>query len=894
MPVQIVLHVNGQLHRVEVDPDTPLLYVLRNGLGLKGPKYGCGLETCNACKVLIDGADVPSCKIPVKNVQGLEITTIEGLAADDDLHPLQQALLEEQAAQCGYCTAGMIIAAQGLLNRVRYPTDDEIREALAGNLCRCGSYDRIRRAIKLRIAQPVEDPVYEIKETETLQHVEPIFELPTSLQQTPELDAWIRIDDANTITIFTGKVELGQGVKTAVAQIAAEELGVSVTRIQVVTADTGQTPDEGLTVSSMSMETSGNAIRFAAAEAHYILLSLAFEQLEAATPALQLEVVDGTITDPAIGKQVTYWELMGGRRFGRQVTGRIQPKHADAYQVVGQPEKRIDLLNKVTGSASFVHDMDLPGMVHARVVRPPNYHARLISVDEGTVRQMPGVIKVIRDGSFLAVISEREEQAIWAMDALRENAVWEHGTTLPSQLNLYDHLLNQPAQSALVVDGALIDDPIPSVHAPTEAVQTLTAAYLRPYHMHASLGPSAAAAQWADGQLTVWSHTQGVYYLQAAIARVLQVDTSVVRVIHVEGAGCYGHNGADDAALDAALLARAVPERPVLLKWMRADEHGWEPYGSAMAMQMQGSLDAEGTVIDWNHDVWSYSHSTRPSGHAEGSGLLAAWHVANPFAPPQPRLVKGPHFGSHRNADPKYAFPHKRIVKHFTPNSPLRVSALRSLGAYANVFAIESFMDELAVAAGIDPVVFRLRHLTDDRSKAVIKAAADKANWQPRSRPSGQGHGRGIAFAQYKNRQSYASVVVDVHIDQDNGTIHLKRVVIAADAGQIVNPDGLSNQLEGGFVQAASWTLLEQVSFDETGITSLDWDTYPILRFSESPVIETVLLNRPGMPFLGSGEAAQNPTPAAIANAVFDAIGIRLRQIPFTPERVKAALDNLM
>ena len=311
-----------------------------------------------------------------------------------------------------------------------------------------------------------------------------------------------------------------------------------------------------------------------------------------------------------------------------------------------------------------------------------------------------------------------------------------------------------------------------------------------------------------------------------------------------------------------------------------------------MVIEMQGSLDTSGAVIDWNHDVWSYTHSTRARPGTDGSDLLAAWHLAQPFAPNPPRLVKGPQFGSHRNADPKYAFPRQRVVKHFVAHSPLRVSALRSLGAYANVFAIESFMDELALAAGADPVAFRLRHLTDERAKAVIEAAADKAGWEPRTRPSGDGQGRGVAFAQYKNRQCYAAVVIDLEVDRDSGEIHLKRAVIAADAGQVVNPDGLSNQLEGGLVQAASWTLYEQVTFDAAGITSLDWDTYPILHFTNAPVIETVILNRPGMPFMGSGEATQNPTPAAIANAIFDAVGVRLREIPFTPERVRAALGG--
>jgi aerobic-type carbon monoxide dehydrogenase small subunit (CoxS/CutS family) len=492
MTQEIILHVNGQTHQITADPETPLLYVLRNDLGLKGPKFGCGLEQCSVCKVLVDGADVPSCQLPIHRVAGLQITTVEGLGTADALHPLQEAFMEEQAIQCGYCVTGMIIAAQGLLNRTRYPTDEEIRAALAENICRCGVYERVRRAIKMRIGRPIWEPIYDVIEAEDV-HQQPVHSnLPSSLQQSPDLDSWLRIDSRDTITIYTGKVEIGQGIKTAVAQIAAEELDVVLERIVVVSGDTSQTPDEGITAGSMSLQTSGNALRVAAAEARHILLTLAFEELEAETAVTDLQVNDGTITDPATGRQVTYWQLMGGKPFGRQVTGTIQPKSPAAYQLVGEPAKRLDLLRKVTGQACFVHDIDLPGMVHGRVVRPPAYGAKLVEVDETAVRQMPGVIAIVRDGTFLGVVAEREEQAIWASAALRENAVWENETTLPAPETLYDHLLSQPAESCLVVGGTAVTDPIPPISAPANAAQTLQATYHRPYHMHASLGPSAA------------------------------------------------------------------------------------------------------------------------------------------------------------------------------------------------------------------------------------------------------------------------------------------------------------------------------------------------------------------------------------------------------------------
>jgi nicotinate dehydrogenase subunit B len=889
LPQEISLRVNGRTHRLSVAPDTPLLYVLRNDLGLKGAKLGCGLEQCGACKVLVDGEAVPSCRMPIRSAQGREITTLEGLGTVDDLHPLQKAFIEEQAVQCGFCVSGMIITAKALLDRNPQPTDAQVQAEMAGNLCRCGVYDRVLRAIKRAGGQPVTSPAYEEVDSgeRGLEPASgsgtPASILPRPLAQTPDLDSWVRINTDGTITLFTGKVELGQDIKTSVAMIGADELDVSLERIQVVTADTAQSPDEGYTVSSISLETSGNAIRYATAEVRHIALSVAHEELEA--PIDRLTVTDGTIADPATGRSVTYWELFAGKRFGCQVTGAGQPKGPEAYGIVGRPAVRLDLLAKVTGSLPFVHDLDLPGMVHGRVVRPPGYGASLISVDEEVVARMPGVLQVVRDGSFLAVIAAREEQAVRAMEALQEAASWEPGVSLPLQETLFDHLLSQPDQAFLVVDGRPVDDPIPPIEAPAGAAQTLAATYYRPYHMHASLGPSAAVAQLVDGKLTVWTHSQGVYPLRAALAQVLGMPEDDIRAIHVDGPGCYGHNGADDAALDAALLARTVPGRPVSLKWTRADENTWEPYGAATAIKMQASLDADGGIIDWNHDVWGYTHIGRARALGGTSGLLGAWHLAEPFKRPKPQPNRGPHVGIHRNVDPLYAFPRRRIVKHFVPDSPLRTSALRGLGSYANVFAIESFVDELAHAAGADPVEFRLRYLADERARAVVEAAAERA----RSLPVGRG--RGMAFARYKNRQSYVAVVVDLSVNRQSGHVRLERAVVAVDAGQIVNPDGLSNQLEGAFIQSASWTLKEQVAFDSHGVISVDWHSYPILRFRDAPVVETVLLNRPGQPYLGVGEGAHGPVPAAIANAVFDAAGIRLRQIPFTPERVRAAMN---
>ncbi len=885
---RVELIVNDESHQLELDPQTPLLTILREDLGLKGPKYGCGLEQCGACKVLVDGADVPSCQLPVSRVAGLRITTLEGMGGAERLHPLQEAFIEEGAAQCGFCTAGMIVAAQGLLNRVRYPSDKEIRAALANNLCRCGVYDRVRRAIKLRIGRPEPQPIYQTIAAPPLQEAAKASEVSPSLRSQPDLDAWLRVNDDETVTVFSGKVELGQGLKTALAQIAADELDLAMERIRVVTADTARTPDEGGTTGSRSLETSGLAIRLAAAEARSHMLSLAFEELESLTPAEDLAVQDGVITDERSGRQTSYWELMAGRRFARQISEQRSSKAHSQYQHVGAPAQRVDLLAKVTGGAAYVHDLELPGMIHARVLRPPNYHAQLESIDTAVIQAMPGVLAVVVDGRFLAVIAEREGQALRAHDKAREIVTWRDAGALPPPERIYDNLLAKPARTNEVLDGVAQDDLYVKRDMGAEPAPAHQASYYRPFHMHASLGPSAALALWQDDSLTVWSHSQAPFVLRDALAQVLGLKGEAIRVIHVEGAGCYGHNGADDVALDAALAARALPGSPVLMKWSRADEHAWEPYGSAMVMKLGADLTQNGDIARWRGDIWSYAHSTRPAVGLETSGLLASWHLAAPFAPQQPRPMGGYHSGAHRNADPIYSLPDKRILRHAVEDSPLRVSALRSLGAYANVFAIESFMDELAVTVDSDPLEFRLRHLTDARARAVLLAAAEKAGWTSRNEERLSGQGWGMALAQYKNLQTYCAIIVNVGVERGSGEVRFLRVIIAADAGQAVNPDGLSNQLEGGFVQAASWTLFESVQFDADGITSLDWESYPIMTFESAPVIETVILNRPDMPMLGAGEAAQNPTPAAIANAIYDAAGIRLRELPFTPEKIRS------
>jgi CO/xanthine dehydrogenase Mo-binding subunit len=715
--------------------------------------------------------------------------------------------------------------------------------------------------------------------------------LPRSLEQNPQLDDWIRIESDGTVTVRTGKVELGQGVLTALAMIAADELDVELARIRVQSADSASAPNEWVTVGSMSIEQSGSAVRVAAAHARALLLQAAAAQLGA--DLAQLSVQDGTVRAAGSERTVDYWQLHGGKRFGCAVRADVRTKRPQEHTVVGRRAPRLDLPAKLLGAARFVTDLARPGMRHARVVRPALPGAQLVACDIARAAALPGVVKVVRDGSFLAVIAEREEQAIAAAEQLRNDARFAREHALPSQEGLHQRLAANLVGSYPLVNGTPTEAPVPEISEPEGARTTLRATYTRPYVMHGSIGPSAALATFADGKLEVYSSSQGVALLAPVLARVLGLAASAVRVEHVEGAGCYGHNGSDDAALDAALCAREVPGRPVLLKWTRADEHGSEPYGPAMRVDVQASLDAEGRLLDWNHDVYSTSHMGRPVPFGRSCAMIAAQQLAAPWPAPKPRPSLMPQAGIHRNAEPLYALPHARVVKHLSAEMPLRTSSLRSLGAFTNVFAIESMIDELAAAAGKDPIAFRLQHLRDARARAVIEAGAERfaAAQTARSVEDPQRpRGRGMGFARYENYKCYAAVFVELEVDLSSFAIRLLRAVIAADAGQVIDLDGLSNQLEGGFVQAASWTLKEQVTYDPSGVTSLDWVSYPILTFEEVPEVQTVILDRPDQPPRGAGEASTGPTPAAIANAVFAATGARLRELPLSPARLRAAL----
>jgi nicotinate dehydrogenase subunit B len=699
--------------------------------------------------------------------------------------------------------------------------------------------------------------------------------LPPLLASNPRLDQWVGFPAPGRVAVSTGRVEIGQGVLTAMLQIAAEELEVTPERILLQTGDTDLTPNEGYTAGSQSIQFGGVALRMACAEVRALFLDHA--AASHGYSRVELGVNDGAITHRGEKTGHDYWSLAAAVDLTRNATGQAPPKSVGDYRVVGQNLPRLDLAAKVFGGAAFAHDMVLDGMVHARVVRQPRRDAVIASLDEAALRRAAkGPIEILRHGNFLAILGA-DETVVEAVAAVAPNHVaWDGVDPIKPYQEEARWLLQQPS-----IDRTI--GPTPSSE-PIPGTTRYEATYTRMHIAHASVAPSCGLAQYRDGRLTVWTHSQGVYPLRDALARTLKLDPAAISVKHVQGPGCYGHNGADDAATDAAVIAFHRPGQPVRVRWRREEEFGFEPVSPAMVVTTRTVLDGSGHPADWTTEIWSGRHSSRPGG---GGNLLAAEALPDP--PPHPPAVEGgyPPGAGTRNGEPLYDFPAKRIVHHLIAETPVRTSSLRGLGATLNVFAIESSMDELAERAGQDPVAYRLSVLSDARARAVVEHVARISGWQA-GLPSGTGHGRGIAFARYKNMAAYAAVVAEVAVDE---SIRLTRVWCAADAGLVINPDGAINQLEGGIIHGASWALKEGVRLDTSGISSRDWDSYPVLRFSEVPEV-TVELVDPAMdrPCLGVGEASGGPTVAAIGNAVAHALGARLRDLPLTRERVMAAL----
>jgi nicotinate dehydrogenase subunit B len=918
----IRLTVNGRPVTVADHPDTPLLYVLRNTLGLRGTRFGCGLGQCGACNVRLDGRVVPSCDTPLWSAEGRSVITVEGLGSQGAPHPVQQALLDEQAGQCGFCLSGIAVRAAALLEEDPHPTEERVAEALARNLCRCGSHQRIVRAVVRAGRTAAGTGPGAGGEPATAEHAgaatgtagaptgtppaaaagtggrpatadradgQPAAttragtgrtvgagsappDVPRDVAANPRLSRWLTVSRDGTVHLRVGKVELGQGILTALAQVAADELGVPLAQVRPLPAHTDLGPDEGLTAGSMSIPHAVPAVRLAAATARARFVVEAARRW--GVPAAEVTVEDGVIRHPAVAQATSYGELAADVDLDVDIDPTVPL--ANPPRLVGTSAARLDLPDTVAGRPRFIADLRLPGMRFGRVVRPPSPGARLEAVGEpGT----DGVV-VVRDGSFLGVVGDDEFRVVQAAQRLAATSRWSERDQLPDESDLAGFLRRGPhARIQVLEEGGDAPDA-------ASAVRRLRASYSRPYLAHASLGTSCGVACWEpDGRLRVWSHSQGIFQLRDALAKALGIEPTRISIEHVPNAGCYGHNGADDAAFDAVLLARAVPGVPVLVQWSRQDELTWSPVGSAMLAEVEATVDTTGRITSWSYDVYSHGHTSRP-GYAGVPGLLAGAYLERPLdAPPAADPPPAAGGGATRNAVPIYTIGARRITAHLKREAPIRTSALRSLGAYLNVFAIESFMDELAAACGEDPVAYRLRHLDDERARAVLERAAEAAGW---GAPLPDGHGRGVGLARYKNSGAYCAVVAHA---EATDRVRVHRLTVAVDVGQVVNPDGVRNQMEGGAVQAASWTLTERVRFDRRRLTSRDWESYPILRFGQTPAVDVHLIDRPDAPPVGAGEAAAGPTAAAIGNAVAAALGVRVRHLPITTDAVVAAIE---
>ena len=697
--------------------------------------------------------------------------------------------------------------------------------------------------------------------------------LPGPLNDNPNLDRWLAFPSPGKVTVLTGRVELGQGVLTAMAQIAADELDVAMERITMRSGDTEKAPNEGYTAGSLSIQFGGVAMRQACAEVRALFLDQAAKVLKC--EARELSIRDGRIFRNGASTGQDYWTLTGAIDLTVKATGAATRKSVSDLKTIGTNTARLDLPAKIYGDAIFIHDMKVAGMVHARVVRQPNRGATIGSIDESAIRRAAkGPIEFVRNGNFLAIVGKDETAVEAASVAAVSHVAWQNVEAPTRTQQEANWLLQRPA-----VDRAF---GAPDTGNP-QGKQRFEATYSRGYLAHASVSPSCGLALFQDGRLTVWTHCQGVYPLRAALAKALKLDAASIVVHHVQGSGCYGHNGADDAAADAAIIAIQRPGETIRVRWRREEEFIYEPKTPAMIVKVRALVDDNGKPVDWTQEIWSPTHNLRPGA---GGNLLGA--IALPDPPPEPPPDDVPEAnggGATRNAEPLYDIPAKRILHHLVTETPVRTSALRGLGAMPNVFALECCIDELAERVGEDPVQYRLSITADPRARAVIEKVAAMARWDANA-PAGSGRGRGIAFARYKNRAAYAAVVVDLSVEEE---IRLNHVWCASDAGLVINPDGVTNQLEGGIIQSASWVLKEQVRLDN-GVASFDWETYPVLKFSEVPEIDIELINTKSEVPLGVGEVTAGPTAAAIGNAVSHALGARIRDLPLTRDRIMAAL----
>jgi len=691
------------------------------------------------------------------------------------------------------------------------------------------------------------------------------------------VDSFLAVHADGSVTVFVGKVDIGTGGRIAMRQIVGEELDVPLERIAMIEGDTALTPNQGATAGSYGIARGGAQLRQAAATARQALLAQAAQRLH--RPAGDLQITDGVVSAKDGSASVSYGDLLGDRAFNVTIDIKAPLKSHERFRFIGKSLPRPDVPAKVTGHHRYLHDLTLPGMLHARVIRPPALGATLVSVDESSIAGVGGV-RVVRIQSFLAVMAEREWDAVRAARALQTK--WTAGTGLPDQGKEFDSM----RASRVVRDQEIAKrGDLSALSAPPAGTRPLAASYRWPIQTHGSIGPSCGVADVRAERVTVWSSSQNTHGFQATCARVLGLERERVRVIYMDGAGSYGPNGADDAAIEAVLLSRAVG-RPVRVQWSRQEEHGLDPKGPAQLLELRAAVDPDGQVAAWETHAWlplaTANLPNIPLLSVDAAGI---------------QQTPGRSTGLiYQNIDPPYTMPNVNAVVHWIPDAPLRTSAIRAPGKIANTFAVESFVDEIAALARVDPVEFRLRRLTNPRGVEVLRRTAARMGWQPRPSPrpvdarTAVLTGRGIAYVHYKHEETLVAMGMEVAVERATGRIRVTRVVCAQDCGLMINPACVQSQLEGNIIQTLSRTLHEEVVYDRDGVTTVDWGSYPILTFPEVPALEFELIQRLDQPSLGVGEAASTPVPAALANAVFDATGVRLRTVPFRAERVKAAL----
>ena len=688
-----------------------------------------------------------------------------------------------------------------------------------------------------------------------------------------EVDGFVAIDGSGRVTVYSGKVDLGTGVSTALSQMAAEELCVPLERVTLVQGDTAMTPDQGQTWGSLTIQLGGMQIRRACATAREALLDRGASKLGLARDAVYAK--DGAVIRLGGGPSVPYAQLVGGSHFETKVNDKVALKAPATYTIVGKSVKRFDIPDKVTGKFTYMQDVKVPGMVHARVIRPAALKANLLSFDDSAARKLPGYVATVHKGNFLAAIAKDEWTSMRCADAI--HAKWSDWQGLPDPAKLWEHV-----RATNVVKDEVFQNVGNAADAMKSGAKTLQATYDFAIHTHGSIGPSCAIAEYKDGRLTVWSASQATHMLKKQLANMFSMKPDNVRCLYVEGAGCYGRNGHEDAAADAALLATELG-RPVRVQWSRQDEHGWDPKGPPTLLEHRAALDASGNVVAWDSHVYI---PDRPKGFEVT--LVAAELAGMPKDMAFPGNI-------HQALAIPYAFPNVKATAHWLAETPFKPSWIRTPGRMQNTYANESFIDEVAAAAGVDPIQYRLKNLKDARGVECIERCAALAQWSPRkgARDSGDVvRGRGFSYIKYELVRTYVAVVADVEVNRKTGAVKVTNFYCAHDCGQIINPDGLKNQIEGNIVQTVSRTLIEEVKFDRSRVTSVDWESYPILRFPDVPQIAMDLIDRPTEVPWGAGEPAAAVVPSAIANAIYDATGVRLRSVPFTPEKVLTALKR--